>query len=345
MKASVILSLASVALAAPAANIEKRQMTMTANELTKGSCKEVTFIWVRGTTELGNLGEFVGGRLYPELKKVFPSLAVEGVAYGAGVPGNLLPGGGDPAGIKEATKDYNLAASKCPDTTIIGGGYSQGAAITHRAVEALPESVKSRIAGITLYGDTQFKQDKGQIKNFPPSKVKTFCNGYQELKSHSSDGVCNGMLMVNYGHMSYGDSMKPGAAFLKAQVDAFKSSGSKGSKESKGSKGSKGSKDSKDSTEEESSTSSESSGQEEPATKTAKESKKPKSAKGKSAKGSKTSMKVASVFDGAAGVAAVEAALAPVTPAVDAAQAEQLSKMLAEAKAEAAPIVVDASGS
>lgn len=56
MKASVVLSLASVALAAPAVEIEKRQMTMTMEQLTKGTgCKDVTFIWVRGTTELGNL--------------------------------------------------------------------------------------------------------------------------------------------------------------------------------------------------------------------------------------------------------------------------------------------------
>lgn len=49
MKASAVLSLASVALAAPAADIiQKRQMTMTATDLTKGSgCKDVTFIWVR----------------------------------------------------------------------------------------------------------------------------------------------------------------------------------------------------------------------------------------------------------------------------------------------------------
>ncbi|KAE9968052.1 hypothetical protein EG328_007805 [Venturia inaequalis] len=305
MKASAVLSFASVALAAPAAEIERRQMTMTANDLTKGSCKDVTFIWVRGTTELGNLGEFVGARLYPELKKVFPSLAVEGVAYGAGVPGNLMPGGGDPAGIKEATKDYNLAASKCPDTVIIGGGYSQGAAITHRTVEALPEAVKLQIAGITLYGDTQFYQDKGQIKRFPKDKVKTFCNGYEELKSYSSDGVCNGLLMVNYGHMSYGDSMKPGAAYLKSKVDAFKRSKKSGASDD-------------DATEE----------------KTVKA--KPSKAKETS---SKASTKIAAVFEAAAAVAASDAAPAPVAPAVDPAKVAQLSQSLNQAKAEAAPIL------
>ncbi|TID26032.1 cutinase precursor [Venturia nashicola] len=304
MKAVAILSLASVAFAAPAADLDKRQMmVMSATDLTKGSCKDVTFIWVRGTTELGNLGEFVGGRLVPELKKVFPSLAVEGVAYGAGVPGNLMPGGGDPAGIKEATKDYNLAVSKCPNTVLIGGGYSQGAAITHRSVEALPANVKERIAGITLYGDTQFYQDKGQIKNFPKDKVKTFCNGYQELKSYSSDGVCNGLLVVNYGHMSYGDSMKPGATWLKAQVDAFKSS-------------------------KESSTKEESEPEEKPTKKAAKP------------KGTKQTFQIAAAFDGAVGVAEAEATPEPAAPAVDPVQVEQLSRTLEQAKAEAGPIGV-----
>jgi hypothetical protein len=55
----------------------------------------------------------IGGKLVPELRKVFPSLAVEGVTYGAGIAGNLLPGGGDPSGITEATKDYTLASKSC----------------------------------------------------------------------------------------------------------------------------------------------------------------------------------------------------------------------------------------
>jgi cutinase len=117
--------------------------------------------------------------------------------------------------------------TKCPKSIIIGGGYSQGAAITHRTVEKLPQNIKDKIAGVVLYGDTQNKQDGGKIKNFPPDRVKVFCNGYGELKGKSSDGVCGGALMVNGGHLSYSESMKPGATFLKERVDALK--GTKGS--------------------------------------------------------------------------------------------------------------------
>ncbi|KAF2430227.1 alpha/beta-hydrolase, partial [Tothia fuscella] len=166
-------------------------------------CKDVTFIWVRGTTEAPNMGSFIGTKLLPELRKTFPSLAVEGVKYSAGLMGNFQPGGAGTDGVAEATKDYKLAASKCPKTIITGGGYSQGGAITHRTIEGLPQDVKDRIAGIILYGDTQFKQEGGKIKGLPAEKVKTMCNGYQELKSASSDGVCGGMLNVNMGHISY----------------------------------------------------------------------------------------------------------------------------------------------
>jgi hypothetical protein len=70
------------------------------------------------------LGYIIGGKLVPELRKVFPSLAVEGVTYGAGVAGNLGPGGGDQAGIKECTKDYNMAGQSCSIYRCLTGGQS-----------------------------------------------------------------------------------------------------------------------------------------------------------------------------------------------------------------------------
>jgi cutinase len=140
----------------------------------------------------------------------------------------LVPGGGDPKGIQEAKKDYELAAKKCPDTVIIGGGYSQGAAITHRAVEQLSAGVKARIAGVVLYGDTQNKQSGGRIKGFPADRARVFCNGYGDLKGKSKDGVCGGGLMVNGGHMSYGATFNSAADWLSKKVNEFKRSGGGG---------------------------------------------------------------------------------------------------------------------
>jgi len=232
MKALTTLLLASAALATPAPQGKGKGKLGGGgrggayHELTQGSCKAVTFIFVRGTFEGEPVGAIIGPGLISAIRRKIPNLAAEGVKYAAAVGGNLVPGGGDPKGIAEAKKDYELAASKCPNTIIIGGGYSQGAAVTHRAVEQLSPAVKARIAGIVLYGDTQNKQSGGRIKGFPADRAKVFCNGYGELRSKSKDGVCGGSLGVNGGHMAYSGTFGSAADWLAKKVADFK--GSKG---------------------------------------------------------------------------------------------------------------------
>ena len=173
-------------------------------------------------------GQIIGPGFIKAVRDKIPNLAVEGVTYPAAVGGNFQKGGADPKGVTEAKKDYELAASKCPNTIIIGAGYSQGAAVTHRAVESLAQNVKDRIAGVILYGDTQNKQDGGKIKNFPADKAKVFCNGYGELKGKSADGVCNGGLNVNGGHLAYSGTFNDAATWLAKKVQEAKAKGGKG---------------------------------------------------------------------------------------------------------------------
>lgn len=118
----------------------------------------------------------------------------------------------DPAGVKEAQRLFNLAMTKCPNTVITGGGYSQGAAIMHRAIEGLSSSAKSRISAILLYGDTQFPKDGPKIKGFPTDKVKVICK--------PDDGVCKGGITVTAGHMSYNAKAAEGASWVVQKVKA-----------------------------------------------------------------------------------------------------------------------------
>jgi cutinase len=101
-------------------------------------------------------------------------------------------------------------ASKCPDSVIVAGGYSQGAAVCHRAIEGLPENVKARIAGVVTYGDTQKLQDRNQIPNFPKDKISIICQ--------PGDAVCNGILTVLPAHLTYGVRADEGVAFLTKQI-------------------------------------------------------------------------------------------------------------------------------
>ena len=65
----------------------------------------------------------------------------------------------------------------------------------HNVVSKLDGSLKSKIAGVALFGDTRNKQDNGHIPNFPQEKSRVWCN--------KNDGVCGGALNVNGGHLSY----------------------------------------------------------------------------------------------------------------------------------------------
>ena len=207
--------------------------TTVFNEFTKpkdgNPCKSAIFIFSRGTGEPKNMvcnHELViirtqadkvqgtlGKGLIRELRKLVPDAVVEGVDYAAAVGGNMTPQGADGAGIKMATTLFNSAASKCPKSAIVAGGYSQGAALMHRSIEALPKNVQAQIAAVVLYGDTKNKQEGGKIKNFPSEKLKIFCN--------KNDGVCGGGLNVNAGHMAYRDFITPGAQFMATKIKAW----------------------------------------------------------------------------------------------------------------------------
>lgn len=101
-------------------------------------------------------------------------------------------------------------ATQCPNSVIVAGGYSQGAAVNHRAIEDLPANVQDQIAGVVLYGDTQKQQDDDQIPNFPANKVKIICQ--------PGDAVCLGSLVITPAHLTYGRRADEGVQFLTTQI-------------------------------------------------------------------------------------------------------------------------------
>jgi len=90
------------------------------------------------------------------------------------------------------------------------GGYSQGAALVHRAVEDLSTSVKNRIAGVVTYGDTQNLQDLGRIPGFPREKLRIICN--------IGDLVCSGTLTILPAHLDYVRRVPEAVTFLTSRI-------------------------------------------------------------------------------------------------------------------------------
>ena len=133
--------------------------------------------------------------------------------------------------LKRLRRLLNSAASRCPNSILLAGGYryfahshlsihqltcfplSQGAALCHRAIENLSTSVKNRIAAVVTYGDTRNEQDNGQIPNFPRDKVKVICN--------VGDAVCSGSLTILAPHLDYVRRVPEALTFYNQKVAAF----------------------------------------------------------------------------------------------------------------------------
>ncbi|KAI1101237.1 carbohydrate esterase family 5 protein [Jackrogersella minutella] len=182
-----------------------------AHELTDFGCKPIIFIWAKATIEPGNMGNTVGPALSDGLKAVFgpANVATQGVDYWGFIETNFYPGGAPPWGIYDMQLLLNAAAT-CPDSKIVAAGYSQGAALTHRAIEGLSDSVKERITAVVTFGDTQTLQDGGRIKDFDMNRTLIICN--------SGDAVCTGTLYVFPVHFDYVKWVPTAAYYLSAKL-------------------------------------------------------------------------------------------------------------------------------
>jgi cutinase len=114
------------------------------------------------------------------------------VLYSASIATNISPTRTDAKSISKGVSTFNQAQN-C--RVIVAGGYSQGAAVMHNSVSKLSAALKSKIAGVALFGDTRNLQDGGHIKNFPRDRSKVWCK--------AGDGVCRGTLAVGASHLSY----------------------------------------------------------------------------------------------------------------------------------------------
>lgn len=119
---SLLLINQTYAFPTPSDLEDRQSLNPTRNDLA-GPCNPITILFARGTTELGNVGLFAGPPFFNALGALvgYSNVAVQGVNYPADIPGYLL--GGSASGTKTLAALLGTAASKCPDTQIVVGGY------------------------------------------------------------------------------------------------------------------------------------------------------------------------------------------------------------------------------
>ncbi|KAL4997039.1 cutinase-domain-containing protein [Aspergillus recurvatus] len=168
----------------------------TSNDVTDNTgCKDLTFIFARGTSEMGNMGTVVGPKVSQALNSLTGNrVATQGVDYPADSAGNTNMGG---SGGPKMASLVETALKQCPDTKVVLGGYSQGAMVVHNAAGRLSSG---QVVGAVTFGDPFKAQKPSNIDQF-----KTFCA--------SGDPVClNGNNFM--AHLSYGNDAQAAAQFL-----------------------------------------------------------------------------------------------------------------------------------
>jgi cutinase len=192
--------------------ISSRATGTTANEFLQGGCRPLIFIYARGSTQDGNVGESPGPQTIDGLKASLGAsyVAAQGLEYPADLLDNLRAGGCDPDDAKHMRDLITQAATQCPSSELAVAGYSQGAALVHASIEILDQSVRNRIVAAVTFGDTQKKQDGGKIPNFDPARTLILC--------HDGDLVCSGTLIITDAHHDYEDLAPQAVSFIVSKV-------------------------------------------------------------------------------------------------------------------------------
>ena len=112
-------------------------------------CADVEVVFARGTNEPPGPG-FLGQAFADSLGAQLPgrSLAVYAVNYPAS--NDYLASA--TAGSDDASVHVENLVAACPNTKIVLGGYSQGAAVTELSTAAMPARVADHVAAVALFG-------------------------------------------------------------------------------------------------------------------------------------------------------------------------------------------------
>jgi cutinase len=112
-------------------------------------CPDVEVVFARGTTEppgVGGIGQVFVDSLRSQLGE--RSVGVYPVNY----PATREFRTSTPAGRDDLSAHAQSMAASCPDTKMVLGGYSQGAAVVDLATGVMPPVVADHVAATALFG-------------------------------------------------------------------------------------------------------------------------------------------------------------------------------------------------
>jgi cutinase len=196
-------------------------------------CSNVEVVFARGTNEAAGVG-VTGQAFVDALQSQLPgdTVGVYGVDYPATLDFNAAA-----AGVVDATNEVESLAASCPDTKIVLGGYSQGAAVAGYTVTdavpagyalpagitgPMPASIAPHIAAVVLFGTPQPYILGLLDHSAPPIAVGAAYTAKTIDLCAKGDPVCYPGGLNRAAHSSYKDNgmADQAAAFVAGQLGA-----------------------------------------------------------------------------------------------------------------------------
>ena len=112
-------------------------------------CPDVEVVFARGTTEPPGVGG-IGQAFVDSLRSQVGGRSV-GV-YAVNYPASNDFGTSTPAGSDDTSAHVQYMAANCPNTRMVLGGYSQGAAVVDLATTYMPPDVADNVAAAAVFG-------------------------------------------------------------------------------------------------------------------------------------------------------------------------------------------------
>lgn len=178
------------------------------------SCVDVAVVFARGTFEGPGVGA-TGQSFVDALNARLPGQSVS--VYGVNYPASL-DFGRAVDGIADATNKIQQIAAECPDTKIVLGGYSQGAAVagysTSSSVPAgfvlpaglsgpMPASVASHVSAVVLFGTPNNWVLNVADRGAPPIAIGDLYAGKTLQLCAVGDPICYPGGLDRSAHSSY----------------------------------------------------------------------------------------------------------------------------------------------
>ncbi len=181
------------------------------------TCAAVEVVFARGTFEAPGVGA-TGQAFVDALNARLPGRTID--VYGVNYPASLNFGQAAD-GIADASKKIESIATSCPDTQIVLGGYSQGAAVagytTTDTVPAgfvlpaglsgpMPAAIASHVAAVVLFGTPDSWFLNLVDRDAPPITIGQLYAGKTLQLCATGDPVCFPGGLDRSAHSSYKDN-------------------------------------------------------------------------------------------------------------------------------------------